>query len=67
MSSFSIAAGLDYPGIGPEHAYLKESKRVEYMPIMDNEAIDAFKLISNLEGIIPAMESAHAVALATKF
>lgn len=65
-NSFSIAAGLDYPGIGPEHAYLKETGRVEYLPIFDNEAIEAFKLISTLEGIIPAMESAHAVALATK-
>lgn len=66
VSSFSVAAGLDYPGIGPEHAFLKETGRVEYIPVFDNEAIEAFKLISTLEGIIPAMESAHAIALATK-
>ncbi len=64
--SFSIAAGLDYPGIGPEHAFLKDSKRVQYLPIFDNEAIEAFKLLSHLEGIIPAMESSHAIALASK-
>ncbi len=66
VKSHSIAAGLDYPGIGPEHAHLKEIKRVEYLPITDSEAVKAFKLISRLEGIIPAMESAHAVALALK-
>ncbi len=66
MPSYSIAAGLDYPGIGPEHAYLKQIGRVEYVPVTDDEAIEAFKLISRLEGIIPAMESAHAVALAVK-
>ncbi|NPA67397.1 MAG: tryptophan synthase subunit beta [Chlorobi bacterium] len=64
--SYSIAAGLDYPGIGPEHAYLKEIKRVEYHGITDDEAIEAFKLLSEKEGIIPAVESAHAVALAVK-
>jgi len=66
VKSHSIAAGLDYPGIGPEHAHLKDIRRVDYQPITDNEAIEAFKLLSRIEGIIPAMESAHAVALATK-
>jgi len=66
VSSHSIAAGLDYPGIGPEHAHLQETKRVEYLPISDEEAIEAFKLLSKIEGIIPAMESSHAVALAAK-
>ncbi len=65
-NSYSIAAGLDYPGIGPEHAYLKETGRVEYFPVFDDEAVYAFKLLSELEGIIPAIESAHAVALALK-
>ncbi len=64
--SYSIAAGLDYPGIGPEHAYLRDIGRVRYYPVTDKEAIEAFHLLSELEGIIPAMESAHAVALAVK-
>lgn len=63
IDSYSIAAGLDYPGIGPEHAFLKASKRVKYLPISDNEALNAYKVLSQLEGIIPAIESAHAVAL----
>jgi tryptophan synthase beta chain len=66
MGSYSIAAGLDYPGIGPEHAYLQSIKRSEYHGITDNEAIAAFRLLSEKEGIIPAIESAHAVALAMK-
>lgn len=66
LKSYSIAAGLDYPGIGPEHSHLRDTKRVEYYPISDIEAVEAFKLLSHLEGIIPAMESSHAVALATK-
>ncbi len=66
MDSYSVAAGLDYPGIGPEHAYLKEIDRVQYHPVTDEEALDAFKLLSELEGIIPAIESAHAIALAIK-
>ena len=66
IKSHSIAAGLDYPGIGPEHSHLHEIKRVNYQPITDIEAVEAFKLLSHLEGIIPAMESSHAVALATK-
>lgn len=66
VDSYSIAAGLDYPGIGPEHAYLKKIDRVQYHAITDDEAIAAFKKLSELEGIIPAIESAHAVALAMK-
>ncbi len=64
--SYSIAAGLDYPGIGPEHAYLRDIGRVKYYPVTDDEAVEAFKILSRLEGIIPAMESSHAVALAIK-
>ena len=62
----SISAGLDYPGIGPEHAYLHDSKRAEYIPVTDQEAVDAFEYLSRMEGIIPAIESAHAVAYARK-
>lgn len=62
----SISAGLDYPGIGPEHAYLKDSGRAEYFPITDAEALDALQLLSRTEGIIPALESAHAIAQTTK-
>ena len=58
----SISAGLDYPGVGPEHAWLKDSGRVEYVSVTDSEAIEAFKLTASLEGIIPALEPAHAVA-----
>ena len=58
----SISAGLDYPGIGPEHAWLHEIGRAEYVPIMDNEALEAFQLLTKLEGIIPALEPSHAVA-----
>jgi len=58
----SISAGLDYPGIGPEHSWLKESNRVEYVPIMDTEALEAFQLLTKLEGIIPALEPSHALA-----
>lgn len=63
---YSISAGLDYPGVGPEHAYLKETKRAEYVPITDSEAVDAFEYLSKKEGIIPAIESSHAVAYAKK-
>ncbi|TLS35907.1 tryptophan synthase subunit beta [Pseudalkalibacillus caeni] len=63
---YSISAGLDYPGIGPEHSYLKDSKRVEYVSITDDEALDALTLLSQEEGIIPAIESAHALAEAFK-
>ena len=64
--SHSISAGLDYPGVGPEHAYLKDIGRAEYEPITDTEAMDALALLSRKEGIIPAIESAHAVAGALK-
>jgi tryptophan synthase beta chain len=60
----SIAAGLDYPGVGPEHAYLRDSGRAEYVSVTDEEAVDAFRELSRLEGIIPALESAHALAYA---
>ncbi|MFK8302939.1 tryptophan synthase subunit beta [Capnocytophaga stomatis] len=66
IASKSIAAGLDYPGISPQHAYLKDTKRVEYHSVTDKEAIEAYKLLSRLEGITPAIESSHAVALAMK-
>jgi len=62
----SISAGLDYPGIGPEHAYLKDTGRAEYVPITDAEALDALQLLSRTEGIIPALESAHAIAQVAK-
>ena len=63
---YSISAGLDYPGIGPEHAYLRDSGRARYVPITDKEAVEAFEYLSRTEGIIPAIESAHAVAYAMK-
>ena len=63
---YSISAGLDYPGIGPEHAYLHKSGRAEYVSITDEEAVCAFEYLSRTEGIIPAIESAHAVAAARK-
>ena len=63
---YSISAGLDYPGIGPEHAYLRDSGRAEYVPITDDEAVGAFEYLSRTEGIIPAIESAHAVAHALR-
>ena len=58
--------GLDYPGIGPEHAYLHDIGRAEYVPVTDDEAVNAFEYLSRIEGIIPAIESAHAVAHAMK-
>ena len=63
---YSISAGLDYPGIGPEHAHLAKTGRAEYVPITDREAVEAFEYLSRTEGIIPAIESAHAVAYARK-
>ena len=63
---YSISAGLDYPGIGPEHAWLADMGRAEYVPVTDDEAVDAFEYLSRMEGIIPAIESAHAVAHALK-
>ncbi len=66
MTTHSISAGLDYPGVGPEHAYLKEIGRVDYVAVRDEEALDAFKKLSRIEGIIPALEPAHALAYAIK-
>ncbi|MBS6444752.1 MAG: tryptophan synthase subunit beta [Ruminococcus sp.] len=63
---YSISAGLDYPGVGPEHAYLKDIGRAEYVAITDDEAVNAFEYLSKVEGIIPAIESSHAVAYAIK-
>ena len=63
---YSISAGLDYPGVGPEHAMLRDNGRAQYVPITDDEAVDAFEYLSRTEGIIPAIESAHAVAYAMK-
>jgi len=62
LEGFSISAGLDYPGIGPEHSWLKETGRAEYVPITDAEALEAFQLCTQMEGIIPALEPAHALA-----
>ncbi len=64
LESHSISAGLDYPGVGPEHSFLKDEGRVIYQPVTDSEALDSFLYLSRTEGIIPALESAHAVALA---
>ncbi len=64
--SYSISSGLDYPGVGPEHAYLKDCERAEYTSVTDDEAVDAFKFLCKTEGIIPALESSHAVAYAMK-
>lgn len=66
MDTHSISAGLDYPAVGPEHSQLHDENRVEYVSVLDNEALDAFYLLSKCEGIIPALESAHAVAYAVK-
>jgi tryptophan synthase beta chain len=66
LESHSISAGLDYPGVGPEHSYLHDAGRVSYLPVTDREAIDSFLYLSRTEGILPALESAHAVALARK-
>ena len=63
---YSISAGLDYPGVGPEHAWLHDTGRAEYVPVTDDEAVDAFEYLSRMEGIIPAIESSHAVAYARK-
>ena len=63
---YSISAGLDYPGIGPEHAHLHDIGRAEYVPVTDEEAVQAFEYLSRMEGIIPAIESAHAVSYAMK-
>ena len=63
---YSISAGLDYPGIGPEHAMLADEGRAQYVPVTDEEAVRAFEYLSRTEGIIPAVESSHAVAYAMK-
>ena len=66
LDGHSISAGLDYPGVGPEHSWLRDSGRVDYVPILDDEALDAFQLTTRVEGIIPALESAHAIAHVVK-
>lgn len=66
IASESIAAGLDYPGISPQHAHLHDTKRATYEPVSDIEAQEAYRMLAELEGIIPAIESSHAVALAIK-
>ena len=66
IESHSISAGLDYPGVGPEHSKLHAEGRARYLPITDSEAMDGFKQLTRLEGIIPAIESSHAVAAAIK-
>ncbi len=66
LEAHSVSAGLDYPGVGPEHSYLKDSGRVQYISATDEEALDAFRLLCETEGIIPALESSHAVAEAVK-
>jgi len=66
IETHSISAGLDYPGVGPEHAWLKDSGRAEYVPITDDEALNAFHMLTRMEGIMPALESSHAVAHAMK-
>jgi len=67
METHSVSAGLDYPGVGPEHAWLKDSDRAEYVSVTDEEAVQAFHDCCRIEGIIPALESAHAIAYAVKF
>jgi tryptophan synthase beta chain len=64
---YSISAGLDYPGIGPEHAHLFDSGRARYVPVTDDEAVEAFEYLAKTEGVIPAIESAHAVSYAMKY
>jgi tryptophan synthase beta chain len=66
IETHSVSAGLDYPGVGPEHAWLKDTGRAEYVSITDDEALAAFHACCRIEGIIPALESAHALAYATK-
>ena len=66
IDTHSVSAGLDYPGIGPEHAYLKDIGRVKYLGVTDEEALAAFHALTRIEGIIPALESSHALAQAMK-
>jgi tryptophan synthase beta chain len=62
----SVSAGLDYPGVGPEHAWLKEVRRAEYVAVTDEAALNAFRQLNRLEGILPALESSHAIAYAAE-
>ena len=66
IETHSVSAGLDYPGVGPEHAYLKDTGRASYVPITDDEALAAFHALCRIEGILPALESSHALAYAAK-
>ncbi len=66
LGTHSVSAGLDYPGVGPEHSYLKDIGRAEYTAINDDEALDAFRRLTLVEGIMPALESSHAIAQAMK-
>ena len=66
QEAHSVSAGLDYPGVGPEHAHLRDIGRVRYESVTDDEALTAFRLVSRLEGIVPALESSHAVAFALR-
>ncbi|MHA1559987.1 MAG: pyridoxal-phosphate dependent enzyme, partial [Alphaproteobacteria bacterium] len=66
LEGHSISAGLDYPGVGPEHSWLRDSGRVTYVPATDKEALDAFQMLTRVEGIIPALEPAHALAYVAK-
>ena len=66
QEAYSISAGLDYPGVGPEHSYLKDTGRAKYVGITDAEALEGFQLLSRSDGIIPALESSHAIAYAAK-
>jgi tryptophan synthase beta chain len=65
-TTHSIAPGLDYPGVGPEHSYLKDTGRARYVAVTDSQALDGFKLLSAIEGIIPALEPSHAIYYATQ-
>ena len=66
LETHSIAAGLDYPGVGPEHAWLKDTGRAQYAAVNDEEALDAFHVLTRAEGIIPALESSHALAFTAR-
>jgi tryptophan synthase beta chain len=66
LETHSIAPGLDYPGVGPEHSYYKDSGRADYVTVSDTEALEGFKLLCNTEGIIPALESSHAIYYTSK-
>ena len=66
IDTHSISAGLDYPGVGPEHSWLKDMGRVKYVAVTDDEAMDAFRALTQIEGIMPALETSHALAYAAK-